>query len=76
MGENVPVTPLGNPETERLTLPENPYWSLTSTNVELDEPCPTVALPVESVKLGVPTVSASALVSVCAPDFPVIVSAY
>jgi len=28
-GEKDAVTPVGSPETERLTLPVNPYWGFT-----------------------------------------------
>ena|ERR1700733_12782181 len=45
-------TPLGRPVTARLTLPVNPYWEYTLTNVELELPGPTLTLPAESVKLG------------------------
>jgi len=29
LGENDAVTPLGKPDTERFTLPANPYWEVT-----------------------------------------------
>ena len=30
-GVNAAVTPLGRPDTERFTLPANPYWEFTET---------------------------------------------
>jgi hypothetical protein len=37
-GENDEVTPLGSPETARLTLPVNPYCGLTLTPVVAELP--------------------------------------
>ena len=30
-GMKDPVTPVGSPDTERVTLPANPYWGFTRT---------------------------------------------
>jgi hypothetical protein len=48
------VTPLGNPEALKLTLPLNPFHGVTITAVVPLPPWPTVTLPaeVESVKVG------------------------
>jgi len=32
------VTPLGKPATDKLTLPENPYWSVTYTYAVVELP--------------------------------------
>lgn len=50
------VTPLGRPEAESVTLPENPPWSFTvMVLVPADPPCviETLLGDAESVKLGV-----------------------
>lgn len=44
LGEKDAVTPLGKPETERFTLPLNPYCENTFTPEEYDEPWPMVTL--------------------------------
>ena len=40
LGENVAVTPLGNPDAERVTLPLNPYAGLIETFEVAVVPCP------------------------------------
>ena len=40
-GVNAAVTPLGSPDTERFTLPVNPYCGFTDTYVVPDVPWPT-----------------------------------
>jgi hypothetical protein len=39
-GEKDAVTPAGSPETEKLTVPENPYCGFTKTEVEPELPWP------------------------------------
>jgi len=47
------VTPLGNPATENVMLPENPNSSETQMDVEPEVPGPTFTLPeLESWKVG------------------------
>jgi hypothetical protein len=49
-GANAAVTPLGRPDTERLTLPVNPYCGFTATLVKAEAPWPMVTSPaLESV---------------------------
>ena len=45
LGENDAVTPLGKPETARLTLPVNPYSGLMSTYTVVELPSAMFALP-------------------------------
>jgi hypothetical protein len=50
-GANDAVTPLGRPDTERFTLPVNPYCGLTETLVVPEAPWPIFTVPgLESVK--------------------------
>ena len=46
------VTPLGKPVTARFTLPLNPYWENTLTDVDPELPSPMFTLAAERVKLG------------------------
>jgi hypothetical protein len=69
------VTPFGSPETERVTLPVNPYSGVTVTEVEPDIPWPRFILDgAESVKVGAYTPSVSVVVAIRLPEVPVIVS--
>jgi hypothetical protein len=54
VGVKEAVTPLGNPEARKLTLPLNPFHGVTITAVVPLPPCPTLTLlaEVESVKVG------------------------
>ena len=53
LGEKDAETPLGRPETARLTLPVNPYSGFTPMKVVLEVPWPMVTPPeFESVKVG------------------------
>ena len=53
-GEREAVTPVGRPETERLTLPEKPYDEPIEKVEVAVCPCPKVKYPnPEMVKLGV-----------------------
>jgi len=44
-GANDAVTPLGRPDTERFTLPVNPYCGVTKTLVVAEVPWPTFTVP-------------------------------
>lgn len=72
------VTPLGNPEAEKATVPVNPFSGvMLIVLAPLPAPC-TIATPPgaeERVKAGFPTVTVrlSVVVFVNAPDVPVIV---
>jgi hypothetical protein len=44
-GEKDAVTPLGNPDAERMTLPVNPFRGFNSTVVPLEAPWPRLKLP-------------------------------
>lgn len=73
-----PVTPLGKPETFRVTLPVNPFTGVTSTVSVAVEPTTTLIRESEDemVKLpfeGVVTVRAIVVVALSAPDVPVTV---
>ena len=71
-GLNTAVTPLGKPEAARLTLPENPPWSVTvMVLVPPAPPCVIVKLlgESESVKLGVED-PARALIRFCPLGLP------
>jgi formylmethanofuran dehydrogenase subunit B len=63
---NVAVTPLGNPDAARVTLPVNPFTSFTVTVSVVLLPCVTDALLADgaSVKLGVVPVTIMENVSV------------
>lgn len=43
--EKAAVTPLGSPETDRFTLPVNPYSEYTETLEVPEDPCPMLKLP-------------------------------
>lgn len=74
-GENDAVTPLGSPDTERLTLPLNPKRSFTKTNVLPLLPRPMATEPpLERVKLGAWTARARVVVVVMLPEVPVMVN--
>jgi hypothetical protein len=76
-GLNDAVTPLGRPEAARLTLPVKPFNLPTVTVLELPNPCASVRLAGEAVRLksgGGVTVSASVAVWLRLPDVPVIVT--
>ena len=50
-GANDAVTPLGRPDTERFTLPVNPYCGFTETFVLAEAPWPRFTSPgLKSVK--------------------------
>jgi hypothetical protein len=53
-GTNVAVTPLGNPDTAKLVLPENPFFGFIAIMIVPLFPCttPTVFGEDESVKNG------------------------
>lgn len=51
-GDHDAVTPLGRPETDRFTLPLNPYCGYTPTFAVPTPPWPTAILPGERMKLG------------------------
>ena len=72
---NAAVTPLGKPETASVTLPVNPFTSLTVTVLVPLLPRTTVRVPgeSESVKLGAGIVSASVVVAVSVPEVPLMV---
>lgn len=63
-GLNTAVTPLGNPDAARVTLPENPPTSVTVIVLVPFPPCVIVRLlgEAESVKLPPPLVGASRLI--------------
>jgi hypothetical protein len=75
LGEKLPVTPLGKPDTVRFTLPLNPYAGDTMKIAVADFPWPIFkeAGPAR-VKLGPWMESVRVVVSVRLPDVPVIVS--
>ena len=76
LGEKLPVTPFGKPDTVRFTLPLNPYAGDTSIIAVTDFPWPTFKeLGPKRVKLGPWMESDSVVVSVRSPEVPVIVSA-
>jgi hypothetical protein len=76
---NAAVTPLGRPEAASVTLPVNPFLSVTVIVLVPLVPCVIVRLlgESESVKLGVAvalTVSARVVVAVRLPEVPVMVT--
>jgi hypothetical protein len=76
-GLNDAVTPLGSPETERLTLPANPYCGYALMVVELELPGANATPPgFESVKPGAKIPSATKPVAVWVPETPVTVRVY
>jgi hypothetical protein len=75
-GLNAAVTPVGKPETARLTLPLNPFWPLTLM-VLLPLPLwETVRLAgmAERLKPGATTVRLIVAVLLRLPEVPLIVS--
>ena len=69
------VTPLGSPETDRVTLLANPYCGFTEIGVVLDIPWPRFRPPrLESVKVGVYTPRVRFVVALRLPEVPVMVS--
>jgi hypothetical protein len=77
VGLNDAVTPLGNPEADRLTLLVNPFCFVTVIVLVPFAPSRTVRLPgdAERVKLGEAlTVRLTVVVCEIAPDTPVIVT--
>ena len=59
-GEKEAVTPVGNPETARLTVPLNPFSGLTLIVEVVEVPRPTVTFPqFERAKVGARTLSES-----------------
>src|ERR1700733_15685680 len=58
------VTPLGNPETEKVTWPVKPYCGFTVTKVVPDVPWPMLRLWAESVKVGAYTLRDRVVVAV------------
>jgi hypothetical protein len=74
-GEKDALTPLGNPESERLTLPRNPYSGVTVTfaGVEVPDPRFTVSGPAK-VNAGATTSIVNVVFAVCAPLTPVTVN--
>jgi hypothetical protein len=77
LGLNDAVTPLGNPDAARLTLPENPFCAETVIALDPLAPCTTVRLfgDAERVKFGAAlTVSDSVVVCTRLPEVPVIVT--
>ena len=75
-GKKDAVTPLGSPNAESVTLPENPFRGFTLTKDVPEVPWPRLRLPAESVNDGVPMARAKAVVTVTAPDLPVMVTLY
>ena len=75
-GVNVTLTPLGNPDAVRVTLPEKPFDRVIVTVVDVLEPRRTDRLLGEADKLKLPAppadVTVSVTVVVCAvlPDAP------
>jgi hypothetical protein len=73
-GLQTAVTPDGRPESERVTLPENPYCPKIATYDWAVSPWPILTLPgLDSVKVGVNTPSITVMVEVKLPDVPVTV---
>src|ERR1700743_8822 len=66
LGEKDAVTPLGRPETARLTLPVNPYSGATVMVLVVDAPGFTWRLPeeVEMAKVGAWTTTVTGVVAV------------
>lgn len=52
LGLKAAVTPVGNPEADKVTLPLKPFWGVMVTVVPLPEPCTTVTAPADSAKFG------------------------
>jgi hypothetical protein len=76
---NDAVTPVGNPDAARVTLPVNPFSSVTATVLVPVLPGAIVRVAGEAarVKLGVPvTVSVMEVVALSVPEVPVMVIGY
>lgn len=74
-GLKLAVTPAGNPEADRLTLPLNPLVPVTLIISAALEPAVTVSGPVEErLKSGVSTVTAMFVEATRLPDVPVMVT--
>ena len=76
---NAAVTPVGNPDAARVTLPVNPFSSVTAIVLVPALPGATVTVEGEaaSVKLGVPvTVSVMVVEAVSVPEVQVTVIGY
>lgn len=74
VGENEPVTPLGRPETERFTLPPDPFCQSIHTELVPVVPGPIVTLESPSVNVGVPTVNTNVVLAVREPEVPLTVT--
>jgi len=76
LGENAAVTPLGRPEAERLTLPENPYSGLIVIVDVPEVPWLMDTLPGEAarVNVGARTDSERVVVAVRVLEVPVMVT--
>jgi hypothetical protein len=75
LGLNAAVTPVGRPDTVKLTVPVNPFWPLT-LRVLLPLPaCGTVRLAGEALRLKLDPTTVRLMVAVppMAPEVPVIV---
>ena len=71
------VTPLGSPDTEKVTLPANPYCGITPRLVVPEVPWPMSRVPgPERVKVGAYTPSVRVVVADRLPEVPVIVSVF
>ena len=75
-GAKEAVTPLGRPDTERFTLPVNPFWGVTFKEDVAEVPWPTLRLFPQSVKLGASIPTATVVVALNEPEVPVMVSVY
>ncbi len=76
-GLNDAVTPLGNPEADKETVPVNPFCGVTLMVLPPEPPCVTVTLEgaADKVKLGAGlTVKLRVVVFVSVPEMPVIVT--
>jgi hypothetical protein len=77
LGRNEAVTPLGNPEADRLTLALNPFCPASVTELVVVAPCARLKVFGEADRVKLPaeiTVRAIAVVLVKAPEVPVTVS--
>jgi hypothetical protein len=74
-GEMLALTPLGRPETARLTTPTKPYPSDMGMVLLMVVPWPRVTAPgLETVKLGALMDKENVVFEVCFPDTPVTVT--
>jgi hypothetical protein len=74
LGEKLAVTPFGRPDTEKLTLPLNPYSGSTSKATVPDVPWPRLRLPeLCSTNVGAWIERGKAVVVVRLPEAPVMV---